>query len=105
MKTLEELYQEIAASEELKNEYAEAQKNAKVSEFLKAHGCEATDRELSDFLSKKESGELSDEELDNAAGGGCSEKVTCPICGQPVVKYYACMGMHQACADKVQRGG
>lgn len=102
MKTLEELYKDIAASEELKNAYAQAQNEGRAQEFLKEHGCEATAKELSAFIAEKSSGELSDDELDNVSGGGCSEKITCSYCGKPVVKYYACMGMHQECADKVQ---
>ena len=71
MKTLKELHNEIISSEELKKAFMEAAKAGKALEFIKAHGCETTEEELKDFLSKQ-SGELSDEELDNAAGGGCN---------------------------------
>ena len=76
MKTLQELYNEIIGSEELKAAFAEAAKGGKVAEFLKAHGCEATTEELTAFL-KSQTGELSDEELDNAAGGGCNAATGC----------------------------
>ena len=69
MKTLQELYNEIIGSEELKAAFAEAAKGGKVAEFLKAHGCEATPEELTAFLKSQKSGELPDEELDNVAGG------------------------------------
>ena len=72
MKTLQELYHEIIASEELKAAFLEAAKSGKALEFLKEQGCEVTEDELKAFLSKKNSGELSDEELDDVAGG-CDE--------------------------------
>ena len=70
MKTLQELYNEITASDELKAAFADAAKGGKAAEFLKAQGCEATAEELAAFLKGQKSGELSDEELDNV-GGGC----------------------------------
>ena len=65
MKTIQELYNEIMASEELKA--------GKQEEFLKAHGCEATMEEVQAFLEAKqnEDAPLSFDELENAAGGGC----------------------------------
>ena len=69
MKTLQDLYNEVIANDELKTEFMEAAKDGRPMEFLKAHDCEATEEELSAFLKERESGELSDEELDNAAGG------------------------------------
>lgn len=71
MKTLQELYKEIIASGELKAAFTEAAKGGKVTEFLKAQGVDATAEEVTAFL-KSQTGELSDEELDNAAGGGCN---------------------------------
>ncbi len=47
-----------------------------MADFLKAHGVEATVEEVTAFL-KSQTGELSDEELDNAAGGGCSAATGC----------------------------
>ncbi len=76
MKTLQELYKEIIASEELKAAFTEAAKGGKVTEFLKAQGVEATAEEVTAFL-KSQTGELSDEELDNAAGGGCNTATGC----------------------------
>ena len=72
MKTLQELYKEIIASEELKAAFTEAAKGGKVTEFLKTQGVEATVEEVTAFL-KSQTGELSDEELDSVAGG-CNEK-------------------------------
>ena len=72
MKSLQDLYKEIIANEELKKAFMEAAKAGKVLEFIKAQGCETTEEELKAFLSKQ-SGELSDDELDNAAGGGCND--------------------------------
>ena len=76
MKPLQELYNEIIASEELKAAFTEAAKAGKTVEFLKEKGCEATAEELTAFL-KGQTGELSDEELDNASGGGCNTATGC----------------------------
>ena len=73
MKTLQELYNEIIASEKMKTAFAEAAKGGKALDFLKAQGCDVTEEELTVFL-KSKTGELSDEELDNVAGGKCSQK-------------------------------
>ena len=75
MKTLQELYKEIINSDELKIAFTEAAKAGKALEFIKAQGCETTEEELKAFLSKQ-SGELSDDELDNAAGGTCNNETT-----------------------------
>ncbi len=61
MKTLEELYQEVLSSDELKNAFAEAMQKNSMEIFLKANGCEATSEELEAFLRGKQEqqGELS----------------------------------------------
>lgn len=41
--------------------------------FIKAQGCEATAEELTAFLKERQSGEVSDAELDNVAGGTCNQ--------------------------------
>ena len=73
MKTLQELYGEIISSEELKAAFAEAAKKGKGVDFLKTQGVETTAEELAVFL-KSQTGELSDEGLDNVAGGGCNSE-------------------------------
>ena len=74
MKTIQELYSEIMASQELKAQFIEAAKAGKQEEFLKAHGCEATLEEVKAFLEAKakEDAPLSFDELENAAGGNCA---------------------------------
>ena len=70
MKTLDELYHEVMADDSLKSEYIEAAGNGGAADFLKAHGCEATEQELEEFMKNGgKSGELSDDELDNVAAG------------------------------------
>ena len=69
------MYNEILASEELKAAFAEAAKSSKTEEFLKEKGCEVTAEELTAFLKDQPWGELSDEELDNVAGGCDTENV------------------------------
>ncbi len=73
MKTLKEIYDGILASDELKREYLEAAGNGGTMEFLREHGCEATEEELKAFLEGERDGELSDGELDNVAGGACNK--------------------------------
>ena len=75
MKTIQELYNEIMASKELKAQFIDAAKAGKQEEFLKAHGCEATLEEVKAFLeaNQKEDAPLSFDELENAAGGTCNQ--------------------------------
>lgn len=74
MKTLQELYNEIVGSDELKKAYLEAAKGGKVTEFLKARGCEATEEEVKAFLKERSNQQLSDAELDSVAGGACNSE-------------------------------
>ena len=69
--TIEALYKEILASDELKAAFVEAVKAQKLGDFLKAHGCEAAEAEVVDFIKSLRSaeGELADDELNSVAGG------------------------------------
>ena len=71
MKTLQELYNEVIQSDELKKEFLEAGKNGKAEEFIKAHGCDATLDEIKAFL---ENLTKAAEELENVAGGTCNDE-------------------------------
>lgn len=65
MKTLETLYQEVLASDELKKGLAEAAKAPEGLEaWICAQGCEATAEEIGAFLKEKQAktGELSDDD-------------------------------------------
>ena len=75
MKTLQQLYTEILRSDEMKKSFAGAAREGKTAEFLKTQGCEATVEEVQAFLREKSGEPLSDEELDNAAGGGCNGRI------------------------------
>ena len=70
-KTLQELYDEVVKDSNIIKEFTEAEKEGKLEEFAKAHGCSATEEEIKKFVeSKKPNGkELSPEELDQVAGG------------------------------------
>lgn len=70
MKTIEELYSEVMASEELKKEFCSI-KPEEIESFAKKHGCNATFDEIKAFLTAKStaSGELSDDEIEQVAGG------------------------------------
>ena len=50
MKTMEELYQEVLGSDELKGAFARAVSEGRVEEFLKENGCEASLEEVKAFL-------------------------------------------------------
>ena len=81
MKTVQELYSEIIASNELKKAFVEAMKANKLEDFLKEHDCEATEEEIEEFIQTKASEdtpiELSDEELKRVAGGTFVDSTVC----------------------------
>ena len=82
MKTLQELYNEVIKSDELKKEFLEAGKNGKALDFIKEHGCDATEAEIKAFLDNlaKADKELSVDELENVAGGTCNETTALETC-------------------------
>ena len=81
MKTIQELYGEVVASDKLKKAFVEAMKASKLGDFLKAHDCEATTEEVQEFVEAKAAEdapiELSDEELKYVAGGSFVDSVEC----------------------------
>ena len=82
MKTLQEFYEELKASDDLKKSLAEAVMAGKITEFLKAHDCDATADELKEFVAGKAAQdkpmrELSDDELEMVAGGGSFDSALC----------------------------
>ena len=73
MKTMQELYNEVMASEEMKKEFLEASKEKEsVGAFLKKYGCDASVEDVAAFLKEKTEGELADDELESVAGGSKS---------------------------------
>ena len=82
MKTIQELYSEIMGSQELKAQFIEASTKGKQTEFLKEHDCQATTEEVLAFLKAREQGDspLSENELENAAGGTCNDKSAEDVC-------------------------
>ncbi len=93
--TLQEMYNKVMASDELKKSFAEAaQDKGKLAEWLKANGSNATIEQVSEFLkSKQTSGEVSDDELENVAGGTSSEDITSYTMLSIVTAGTACAGM------------
>ena len=81
MKTMQELYTEIVASDELKKAFVEALKAGKLGDFLRTHDCEATEDEVGEFMEAKEAEdaplELSDNELKHVAAGSFVKSVVC----------------------------
>ena len=70
-KSLQDLYDEVVANESLVKEFIKAEKEEKLEEFVKTHGCGATVVEIKNFVESKtqSEGELSLDELDAVAGG------------------------------------
>ena len=69
MKAVEELYNEINASEELKKVVSAIKDKEAFADFLKEHGCEASVEEFIKFVNSQREGEISDEDVEAAAGG------------------------------------
>ena len=69
MKTIEEMYNEINASEELKKVVSAINDEEAMAEFLKQHGCEASVEEFLKFVKAQTEGVISDEDAEAAAGG------------------------------------
>ena len=69
MKTIEELYNEISTSEELKKAVSEIKDKAVMADFLKEHGCEASVDEFGKFVKSQSEGEIEDGEAAAVAGG------------------------------------
>ena len=91
MKTLQELYSEIIASDERKKAFVEAMKEGKLGDFLQAHDCEATEEDVVEFIETKAAEdtpiELGVDELNLVAGG----TVATNTCG--------CGGNTHECSD------
>ncbi len=81
--SLQEMYDKVMTSEELKKSFAEAaQDRSKLEAWLKANGSDATAEQVGEFLRSKSgqtSGEISDDELENVAGGSDSGDVTLSV--------------------------
>ena len=71
MKTLNELYNEVTASDELKNEFLALKTPEDIVAFAKKYGCDATLDDIKAFFEEKQkaAGELSEAELEQVAGG------------------------------------
>ena len=96
MKTLQELYDDIAASEELRTEYYESAKTEEaVAAFLKKYDCPASLDEVKEFLNEKfntEPGEMSDEELSQIAGGTTKTSAIVSNIVVTVLAFAGCIG-------------
>ena len=69
MKTIEELYKEINASEELKKAVSEIKDKTALADFLKEHGCEVSVDEFAKYIKSQNEGEIDDDAAASAAGG------------------------------------
>ena len=86
MKTMQELYSEIMASDEQKKAFIEAMKTGKLEDFLKAHDCEASVEEVKEFIEMRAAEdtpiELSESELKQVAAGSGIHSETCYCTGK-----------------------
>ena len=69
MKTIEELYKEINAAEELKNAVSAIKDKGALADFLKEHGCDASADEFEKFVKSQSEGEIGDDAAGAVAGG------------------------------------
>ena len=72
MQTLEELYREIQINDELKEKFISAAKESRLTDFLKEHDCDASVRDVMDFMNGVKGRTISDDDLDKVAGGCAS---------------------------------
>lgn len=96
MKTINEFYQEVLNNEDLKKEYENVKTDEELDDFLKSHDCEGNAEEVKAFL--KGDQEITDDELDNVAGGGCKKN------GRPVVTAFNKCGHFEYDWDKAAKG-
>ena len=86
MKTIEELYGEIVSSDEQKKAFVEAMKADKLGDYLKAHGCEATETEIQEYIETKAAEdapiELSEDEVKQVVGWSMIHSETCYCTGK-----------------------
>ena len=76
MKSVQEVFDMIVESDELKAALQKAVENNAVGDFLKAQGCESSEEEFIELLKDEaEARELSVEQLDQVAGGHTVEYV------------------------------
>lgn len=75
MKTIQDLYNEVIESDELKKEFLKAARNGNLVDFVKSHDCDASEDDLKVFTEafNRDKRELSHEELENVAGGTCNK--------------------------------
>ena len=71
MKTLNELYTEVIVSDALKAEFLALKTPEEIVTFAKKNGCDATLDDIKTFFEEKQkaSGELSEDDLEQVAGG------------------------------------
>lgn len=75
MATLEQLYNNVMASDALRTAFVEALNTDSLDAFLKANNCDATPAQAMQYIRELQNREceLAEQELDAVAGGGCSE--------------------------------
>ena len=71
MKTLEDLYKEVQNNDALKEKFIAAAKENTLADFLKENGCDATVKDVMDFMRGAKERALNENELEKVAGG-CS---------------------------------
>ena len=83
MKSLQEFFDQIMASDSLKKQYAESAQNGTLLDFAKSLGTEPTLDEIKDFIKEKmgQDEPLSLDDMETVAGGfDLSELTLFPFC-------------------------
>jgi len=83
MKTIEELYNEINASLELKKAVSEIRDKEALADFLKKHDCDASVKNFTEYAKSQEEGEIEDDDV-KAIAGGYHQSLLRPIIKMPV---------------------
>ena len=94
MKTLQELYTEVIASDALKAEFLALKTPEDIVAFAAKHGCEATLDDIKAFFQEKQNaeGELSEDDLEQVAGGKTAWKCAVDVVGMALGSPYICAG-------------
>ena len=69
MKTAEEFFEEISASEQLRGMIANLENEEELKSFLKDHDCGASVEEFMKCVASRDEGEISEEDAEAVAGG------------------------------------
>ena len=88
MKTMEQFWSEISTNEELAEKLEQIASEQELEAFLKENEVDCTEEQFNEFIlaKAKESGELSDEQLEAVSGG-----IDWQECGRKILNWFKSM--------------